>query len=60
MSYYWFSRQELLQKAKYGYHSCGGKEKAGKYYIKNKGVLIESVRNKHRNLSKEKKSKKRI
>ena len=30
MSYYWFNRQELLQKAKYRYHNCAGKEKAAK------------------------------
>ena len=27
MSYYWFNRQELLQKAKNRYHNCGGKKK---------------------------------
>ena len=31
MSYYWFNRQELLQKAKEKYDN-GGKEKAAKYY----------------------------
>ena len=39
MSYYFFNRQELLQKAKDKYHNCGGKEKAAKYYIANKEVL---------------------
>ena len=34
MSYYWFNRQGLLQKANYRY-SCGGKEKAAKYYTYN-------------------------
>ena len=28
MSYYFFNRQELLQKAKYRCHNCGGKYKA--------------------------------
>ena len=28
MSYYWFTREELLQKAKDKYDNCGGKEKA--------------------------------
>ena len=27
MSFYWFNRQELLQKAKDKYHNCGGKKK---------------------------------
>ena len=39
MSYYFFNRQQSLQKAKYRYHNCGGKEKAAQYYIKNKEVL---------------------
>ena len=37
MSYYWFNRQELLQKAKDRYHNCGGKEKAAEYYLEKKG-----------------------
>ena len=36
MSYYYFKKQELLQKAKHRYHNCGGKEKAAKYYTTNK------------------------
>ena len=28
MSYYWFNKKELLQKAEEKYHNCGGKEKA--------------------------------
>ena len=35
MSYYWFNRQELLQKAKEKYDN-GGKERAAKYYQGNK------------------------
>ena len=27
MSHYWFTRQELLEKAKDRYHNCGGKKK---------------------------------
>ena len=46
MSYYFFNRQELMQKAKDRYHNCGGKEKAADYYIANKEVL----QNKYRNL----------
>ena len=33
MSYYWFNKEELLQKAKDRYHNCCGKEKAADYYI---------------------------
>ena len=32
MSYYWFKRKEIFQKAKEGY----SKEKAVKYYLQNK------------------------
>ena len=35
MSYYWFNKKELLQKAKEKYDN-GGKEKADKYYQDNK------------------------
>ena len=38
MSYYWFNRQELLQKAKQKYDN-GGKERAAKYYQDNKEVI---------------------
>ena len=37
MSYYWFNRQELLQKSEKKYDN-GGKEKAAKYYQANKNV----------------------
>ena len=59
MSYYWFYKDELLQKAKDKYHNAGGKEEAAKYYIANKDDLKEKARNKYRNLSKEKKEAKR-
>ena len=36
MSYYWFNKQELLQKAKEKYHDNGGKENAAKYYLDKK------------------------
>ena len=39
MSYYWFSKQELLKKAKEKYDSNGGKEIAAKYYRDNKDVF---------------------
>ena len=35
MSYYWFHRQEILQKAKEKY----SKEKAAEYYLKNKEAI---------------------
>ena len=38
MSYYWFNRQEILQKAKERY--C--KEKAAEYYAQNKEAIKES------------------
>ena len=31
MSYYWFNREEVLQKAKEKYDNGGGKEKAAEY-----------------------------
>ena len=49
MSYYWFNRQELLQKVKEKYHNCGGKEKVAEYYYKNKDVIKEKAKNKYRN-----------
>ena len=58
MRYYWFNRQELLQKAKDKYHG-GGKEEAAEYYIANKDVLKGKARNKSRNLSDEEKEAKR-
>ena len=42
MSYYWFNRQELLQKAKAKYDNRG-KEKAAKYYQANKEVIKEKA-----------------
>ena len=35
MSYYWFNRQEILEKAKKRY----SKEKAAEYYLENKEVI---------------------
>ena len=42
ISYYWFNRQELLQKAKETYDN-GGKEKAAKYYRDNKDAIKEKA-----------------
>ena len=50
MSYYWFNRQEILQKAKGKY----SKEKAAEYYTQNKKVtksqesVIKTYRKKKR------------
>ena len=51
MSYYWFNRQEILQKAKERY----SKEKAAECYKQNKEVIKEKSRNRYKNLSEEKK-----
>ena len=59
MSYYWFNRQELLQKAGEKYHNCGGKEKAGEYYQANKDIIKQIVNNKYKNLTEEEKEAKR-
>ena len=53
MSYCWFNRQEILQKAKESY----SKEKAANYYIENKEVIKEKPRNPYKNLSEEEKNK---
>ena len=36
MSYYWYNRQELLQKAKEKYDNCGEKEKSAECFLVNK------------------------
>ena len=59
MRYYWFNREEVLQKAEEKYHNYGGKEKAAEYYQKNKGVLKEKAKNKYKNLSEKEKEAKR-
>ena len=51
MSYYWFNRQEILQKAKERY----SKKKAAEYHKQNKEVIKEKSRNRYKNLSEEKK-----
>ena len=47
MSYYWFNRKEILQKAKERY----SKEKAAEYYLQNKEVMKEKSKNQYKNLS---------
>ena len=58
MSYYWFNKQELLQKPKEKYDN-GGKEKAAKYYQDNKEVIKKKANDKYKNLSKEEKEAKK-
>ena len=53
MNYYWFSRQEILQKAKEKYF----KEKAAEYYSQNKEAIKEKSRQRYKNLSQEEKDK---
>ena len=53
MSYYWFNRQESLQKAKERY----SKENGSEYYKQNKEVIKEKSRNRYKNLSEEEKNK---
>ena len=53
MSYYWFNRKEILQKAKERY----SKEKATECYLQNKEAIKEKLKNRYKNLSKEEKEK---
>ena len=50
MSYYWFNRQEILQKAKEKY----SKEKAAEYYLQNKEAIKEKSKNPYKNCHKKK------
>ena len=53
MSYYWFNRQEILQKLKEKY----SKEKAAEYYLQKKEAIKEKSKNQYKNLTKEEKEK---
>ena len=53
MSYYWFNRQKILQKAKEKY--C--KEKAAEYYAQKKEAIKEKSSERYKNLSQEEKDK---
>ena len=53
MSYYWFNRKEILQKAKERY----SKEKAAEYYLENKEVIKNKTRDRFQLLSKKEKDK---
>ena len=53
MSYYWFNRQEILQKVKENY----SKEKAAEYYKQNKEAIKEKSGEHYKNMSQEEKDK---
>ena len=53
MNYYWFNRQEILQKTK---EKCS-REKAAEYYKQNEEAIKEKSRDRYKNLSQEKKDK---
>ena len=53
MNYYWFNRQEILQKAKENY----SKEKAAEYYKQDKEAIKEKTKECYKNLSQEEKDK---
>ena len=53
MSYYWFNKKRILQKAKERY----SKEKAADYCLQNKEVIKEKSNNRYKSLSKEEKDK---
>ena len=59
MSYYWFNKEEVLQKAKEKYNNCGSKEKAAEYYWANKDVLKGKAKNRYKDLSEEEKKAKK-
>ena len=59
MSYYWFNKKEVLQKAKEKYDNGGGKEKAAEYYQANKNFLKDkAIKNRYKNVRKRKRSEK--
>ena len=53
MSYYWFNRQEILQKAKERY----SREKAAEYYAQDEETIKEKSRECYKILSQEEKDK---
>ena len=53
MKYYWFNRQEILQKARERY----SKEKVAEYFAQNKESINEKSRECYKNLSQEKKTR---
>ena len=59
MSYYWFNKKEILQKAKEKYDNGGGKERAAKYYQTNKDAIKQKANERYKNLSEEAKEPKK-
>ena len=53
MNYYWFNRQEILQKGKENY----SEEKAAEYYKKNKEAIKEKSREHYKTCQKKEKTK---
>ena len=53
MSYYWFYRKEILQKAKERY----SKDKVAEYYLQNKEAIKKNSKDWYKNLSEEEKDK---
>ena len=53
MNYYWFNKEEILQKAKEKYSI----EKAAEYYKQNKEAIKEKSRERYKSLSQVKKGK---
>ena len=53
MNYYWFNKQEILQKAKESYY----RENAAEYYKQNKEAMKEKAKEHYKNLSQEEKDK---
>ena len=53
MSYYWFNRQEIQQKAK---EKCS-KDEAAECYKQNKEAIKEKSRKRYKNMSQEEKDK---
>ena len=58
MSYCWFNRKKILERAKEKCHSSD-KEKDTEYYQPNRGVMKEKARQKFKNLTEEEKEAKR-
>ena len=52
MSYYWFNRKKLLEKAHKKYHKEGRKEQAATYYQRNKEAIKKKAREAYKDLSK--------
>ena len=61
MSYYWFNRKELLEKAHRKYHKEGDKEQATRYYKENKEAITKKSKRKVQKIEqRRKRQKKRI